>query len=355
MTQSIDQQAEGAGQNVYAGRDVVIHGTTPADVVAICEQVWKANFPTYVEAAAAEAERRIDVFGKKLFSAFAANGGPEPIKNFSDPGLQASLLDAMRGVARSGDENLGDILATILVERAQRTSRTILQLSLDEALLVAAKLTVEHYRALSLSFVTLRIKFHGAASPQHLYKILQTSLIPFGESLKISDSDVQYLEATGCGSISSIMSATLQASLLNTYPGVFSKGFPKQDADDYQHLIQNVPFIPAPLVQCPGNIDNLQVRAVDEQELEALVDKLGNPRDSEFIRDKFVNTPRLTIDEVVSELVTFDQRFDQVIKNWDGSLLRSFTPTVAGIAIGHANIRRVLGSEFPADLEIWIN
>jgi hypothetical protein len=42
-----------------------------------------------------------------------------------------------------------------------------------------------------------------------------------------------------------------------------------------------------------------------------------------------------------------------LFETWSGSLMKNFTLTSVGIAIGHANIKRLIG-EF-ANLSIWIN
>jgi hypothetical protein len=42
-----------------------------------------------------------------------------------------------------------------------------------------------------------------------------------------------------------------------------------------------------------------------------------------------------------------------LFETWSGSLMKNFTLTSVGIAIGHASIKRLIG-EF-ANLSIWIN
>ena len=354
-TSRVDQQAENGGRNVFAQRDVVIHGVSASDVVAICEQVWKANFPTYVEAARLEAERRVEEFGRKLFAAFARNGGPESIKNFTDPGLQASLLDAMRGVARSGDTNLSEILADLLVQRTKQPKRNIMQLSLDEALLTAAKLTNKHYNALTFLFFIVRAKFGSFDTVEGLYRTLQQNLIPFSADPKVGESDVQYLQATGCGSVNHVMSMpSFSGALKISYPGLFATGILPEEAKRYPRLQEASSGGISPLVPCSRNPELLQVNALDKSELEVLIDSMSDEAGIDFIRTQFEVGPRLGDVEIVRELEAFDSRFSAVIRNWDQGNLRNFHLTVTGIVIAHANACRVLGN-LSAGLEIWIH
>lgn len=43
----------------------------------------------------------------------------------------------------------------------------------------------------------------------------------------------------------------------------------------------------------------------------------------------------------------------KIFETWESSAIKNFTLTSVGIAIGHANIKRLVG-EF-SDLSIWIN
>lgn len=350
MKDSVDQHAETGGQNLNAGRDIVVSGVTAADVIQICEYLGKANFPTLMQAARETAEKRFEELARKYFKALAEKN-PQSIQNFDDPGLQAALADAVTAYAKSGDSDVGDILADLLVERTQKTKRGVLQLSLDAALSTAAKLDGDHFSALSLVYLVTRVKAIGVRDRNALYGNKIRQVAPFAQSLSISDSDVLYMDSVGCSAPIAIGTDRFADILLQVYPGLYMTGI--TELDD-QSMIKKLSSNGV-LVPCDRDSSKLQVNAVDEQGLETILQHLTEKEEIEFVRRQFDSSPRLSREEVNAELIAFDPRFESIITKWESSRLGATSLTTTGIVIGYTNTRRVLGVDgFPADLSVWI-
>jgi hypothetical protein len=65
--------------------------------------------------------------------------------------MQYAVFTAQREFARSGDDQLGDILVDILVDRTKEPDRSLLQIVLNESLNVAPKLTADQLAAFCLN------------------------------------------------------------------------------------------------------------------------------------------------------------------------------------------------------------
>ena len=142
-----DKKQEGGdgSSNIQAENVNVYNGITYKDAKEIALDVFNSNFIRLKsEAAQIAAERAEEITEKNEKS-------PESLEEFKNPAMQDALFQTQKEYAKSGDEELGNLLVDILVDRAKTQERNMLQLVLDESLLVAPKLTVEHFDLLTCS------------------------------------------------------------------------------------------------------------------------------------------------------------------------------------------------------------
>ena len=64
--------------------------------------------------------------------------------------------------------------------------------------------------------------------------------------------------------------------------------------------------------------------------------------------------PRLSEEEINAEVSDVDPRWSDFVALWDGSKLKNVEITPVGMAIGHANARRVLGDSAIRPLDSWL-
>jgi len=135
-----------------------------------------------------------------------------------------------------------------------------------------------------------------------------------------------------------------------TYPGLFTKGFDEKEVADRNVSVGVDPRI---FVPCLNDLSKFQVRANMKYVLEKLFEEHAiEPGDREKINALF-NIGKMDDAEVRANCVEIRSYMSGLFDVWSQSAMGNFTLTSVGIAIGHANIKRLVG-EF-ANLSIWIN
>ena len=134
------KQTGGDGENIQAGRDVVVNvtGVTPEVAVAIYESrmvMLRQEFSSQAQSLVGE---RMDRLQQALFEMFKT---PELLAAFANPDFQFNILEAQRSAARSGSaEDIG-LIVDILVQRAAAEETPRLRVATRKALEVAGLLS----------------------------------------------------------------------------------------------------------------------------------------------------------------------------------------------------------------------
>lgn len=145
-------------------------------------------------------------------------------------------------------------------------------------------------------------------------------------------------------------SVSLENILGQTYQGLFLKGVEPEEIDKRDVSIgtdQNF-FIP-----CLNDPQKLQVRANSKEILEKNMEQLKVPEEDRPKIIALFDLGKMNEEEIKEKCIEIRSYMAKVFEAWSDSDLKNFTLTSVGIAIGHANIKRLVG-EF-ADLSIWIN
>jgi hypothetical protein len=172
---------------------------------------------------------------------------------------------------------------------------------------------------------------------------------PFTEKLVKSNACYQHLEFANCGAIQ-LSEVSLEQALGQTYPGLFLKGFDPVEVETRGISIglDDRFFMP-----CLNDPAKLQVRANNQKRLQNVLDHFSiGPEDSAKII-ALLDVNRMGDHEIRQKCISVRPYMEKVFDTWDDSSMNSFTLTSVGMAIGHANIKRLVG-EF-ASLAIWIN
>lgn len=174
-------------------------------------------------------------------------------------------------------------------------------------------------------------------------------VLPFADKLSKNDSCYRHLEFTGCGSIG-LAGIMLVEIMKRTYQGLFLNGFDPAEADQKEisiSLDQRF-FIP-----CLNDPSKFQVKATNKEALEKNFDSHSIGADDRAKIITLFDQGLMSDKEIIDKCVSIRPYMEQVFSTWAISSMANFTLTSVGIAIGHANIKRLVG-EF-ADLSIWIN
>lgn len=342
------QKGGDSSTNIQAGT-VVVEGMTYPEVREVALDVFRSNFYELAGKAHDIATQRAEEVTERFLNKLQAEN-PEGFEQAQDPDFQHALFTAQKEYARTGDAELGDLLVDLLVDRSKQAQRDMIQIVLNESLTVAPKLTTGQLSVLAVCFLCKYTQNRGIGNHQALGEYWDSQLHPFIENMSRSNASYQHLEFAGCGSISSVGSKSLPGILGQIYQGQFLKGFEEIEIQNREVSIENPPdfFIP-----CLNDGNLIQVRANSEESLRNLMDQKSVP---ETEREKLVelfNLNKMSENEIRDKCVEIRPYMEDLFEYWNETLMARFSLTSVGIAIGHANIKRLVG-EF-ADLSIWIN
>lgn len=345
-----DQHVAEGGTAVQAGGNITIlqSGLSVADVRTVALGVFRENFQVLqgiaAETARARAEEMTEAYLTKLLAE-----NPNGLDQANNPDFQYALFAAQREYARSGDKDLGDLLVDLLVDRSKHDQRDILQIVLNESISTAPKLTENQLAVLAVLFLFKYTQNFGVGNLEQLGGYLDLQVQPFAGLLVKNAACYQHLEFAGCGA-TGLGQIMLEGILADTYQGLFCLGFSAEEIANQEISIGADPrfFIP-----CLNDQSKLQVNAINKDRLEKTLEALQVPVDDRPKIVRLFDSALMTHETIREKCVALRPYMASVFQAWSESEMKSFTLTSVGIAIGHANIKRLVG-EF-ANLSIWIN
>ncbi|GLF88507.1 MULTISPECIES: LPO_1073/Vpar_1526 family protein [Bacillus] len=280
------KQSGGKDSTNYQAQ-VINVGVTADEARNIALDLFKANFlelsQQAAEIAAYRAEKLVIDTLEKL-----KQENPIGIEKMKNPDMQFAMYTAQKEFARTGDENLEEVLIELLVERTKEDDRSLKQIVLDESLSVVTKLNQKQIDILSLVFIIRR-------TVNNLYI----------DSDKEIDEILDYYERIYC-------------KFINELPTV-------EEVTLLEHLIY---------AGCGRlSIGQTKYEECFKKKYQKIFDSKNNA-------------------EIVHKINGFPLS-SQIMKSWNETSLKNMDITSVGIAIGHTNLTRKVGSSY-GDLDIWI-
>lgn len=334
---------------IQAGGSVnLIVGVTYSEARAIALDVAKSTFQELTGKARDTMSARVEEITNKVIEKLQSDF-PQGLAQATDPDFQHALLTVQKEYGRTGDEDLGDLLVNLLIDRSKQEQRSIKQIVLNESLVTAPKLTEGQLANLAVMFRMRYSRHLLAGNHAQFGAFLDKNIQPFVTKMVKNTANFQHLEFAGCGSVQ-MGEATLEEAFRNNYGGLFSKGFEGSELE--KQSVMN--GLDARLfINCLNNSSKLQVNALSKNALEQKLKEYAvGFEDAHKIEELYVSS-LMTDGEIRQKVTEIRPYMATVFEYWSGSDMKSFNLTSVGIAIGHANIKRVAG-EF-GDLSIWIN
>ena len=352
VQEQVTDQQQTALQNAsayQAGRDLVVYqGLSYNEVRSVALDVFESNFFRLSGHAIKTAEQRaIEVTDKFLNR--LQHEYPEGFAQAEDPGFQSALFSIQKEHARLGDDELSDLLVDLLVDRSRHPQRDIIQIVLDESLKTAPKLTKGQLAILSIVFFFKNTQNQNICNHQNLANHFDRMIKIFTENIPNSYSSLQHIAYAGCGSID-MGEISLENVLGNTYRGLFLNGFELSEVANrgIEFDLDNGLF-----TSCLNDPSKLQVGAINNEALDTLFHQLRvSTEDRSKIKTLF-DDYKMTENEIREICIGLRPYMSALFKAWSDSPMKNLTLTSVGIAIGHANIKKIDG-EF-GNLAIWIN
>lgn len=338
----------GAALQASGGVLIINNGITATEARQIAIDVMNANLLQYRALAMDTAKTRgIEVTDKFLEKLEKEN--PAGIQQAETPDFQDALFTVQKEYAKAGDPDLGDLLVDLLVDRTKQEARSLLQLVLNESLRTAPKLTNSQIAALSLVFL-LRYVQSNAGTRQELAAYFKSLVLPIVGAAEVTDSTFSHLQFTGCGQVNNFMAGNLEGILSSTYTGLFTNGFAQEKLNLGPQLPPEAMKL---IIPCVGNPGMHQISTLNAEILKRKTDalQLAEPYVSKL--KHLLETGVIQGEDLKKIVVKHAPFMQKVFDVWNSTELGKFTLTSVGIAIGHANVKRLVGKEF-APLSIWI-
>ncbi|MFO0931980.1 MAG: LPO_1073/Vpar_1526 family protein [Planctomycetota bacterium] len=351
FTGDVTQSAGDHGVNVAAagGSLVVVQaGLSYEDVRQVALDVYRTNALELRGTAEAVARERADRLVTDFLGALRKQS-PTPPTTLADPDMQSALFEAQRTAARTGDQNVAEVLVGLLVDRANQPLRDLKQIVLTEAVETVGRLTPAQFDALTLVFILKYTRDFGVRDVASLAAYFQRTVTPFLAAAATTRASFQHLEYAGCATIG-IGAVNLWDALGKTYPHCF---------------IGPVPVSEVEAAKTGGSIDRLVAIGLFTREGETQLRLCPV-----FDKEAAVKFPELGLDPAsvdrlwagfrgkansteVAAVVRGVYPAASDLEAWWKEHPAHLQLTSVGIAVAHANLRRRGLEGF--DLGMWIN
>lgn len=323
-------------------------GLSVADVKEIATDVFKSNFEVLKGQAKETAEERaVEITEKYLYELLEKN--PAGINAAEDPDFQQSLFQVQKEYAKCGDKELGDLLVDILVDRSKEDQRNLRQIILNEALIVAPKLTTSQLDILACCFLLCNTKNTAVKNFGELIDYLEQNILLYNSSLSEKDIVYKHLEYLGCASIRT-GSRDFVKILRETYKGLFCKGFNPELLDELVDENNDILKIVMPSIHDSSLV---QAKGMDDMVVKLFANNFSSLSDNQVEKLLQINNQHMMSKlEVRSYLEKTYPTIKRFFKLIDTTPFKSLELTSVGIAIAHAYARKK--NAIDLELSIWI-
>ena len=339
-------QAGGSANNAVINQ-TNNYGMTVDDVRAVAQDAFRADFVQLLGQAGDIAEARANRVVERYLDRLQAEN-PAGLSQANTPDFRYALFTAQKAQARSGDENLEELLVELLIERSRESQRNLQQIVLNEALEVVSRLTDEQIAALTISFIIRRTVNNTIFAFPNFLAAMDEQVQPFIKQGKLSVASFSHLAFTGCGVVE-MGQISLSDCFIHTYPELWQSPFHNDDPVVQQLNPAARQFI-IPSMHAPGMLEVFGgVKETSARMRESL---LPDP----MLRaplDQLLSRPRLSPDQVKERCIVARPYMTELFDLWNDTSMKHFNPSSVGIAIAHANLIRRVPNFGP--LSVWIN
>lgn len=292
--------------------------------------------------------RTVEIVEKVI--ARVSQSGPEVARAFKDPDVQHVVGELSKAYVRTGDDNLADVLVDLLADRCSNETRSLMALVLNDAIETAPKLTDQELAALSLAWRVHRTVSLLVVDLETFGAFIEHDLLPFANDMPSGEASYFHLQYLGCLAVMRMAEPTFEQAIRTLYGGLFSRGFDEtQIPPDLQRYADDRRVFTA----CVHDPDRLQVNAMSLEALNARMPGYGIPDEHVSIIRNIYNAYLMPEDVIKEKLIAINPRMADFIERWNSCEIRRVDLTPVGIAISHANYRRVAGMDAP--LSIWVS
>lgn len=321
---------------------------TYSDVKTLCGELIRGELELYK----GEAERVAIQREERLFSNIVEELKKEKITDgeicneFKSPDMQYAYVEAQKAFIRDGSENAERVLTNLIIKRVKEQDKSLLKITLDEAITVVPKILPEQLDTLALCFVLRRTRFNTVNNMLTFFDFLRNTVLPLVKRSSLTEASLMHLVYTGAG-VMETGQISIEELLANTYGGLFMKGNSLEELKGYNERF------PMMFTKCLRDNGKYQVNSISLEELEKTLNKYKNATrdDIEFIKHLFVSG--IVSPEEIRKMICKDcSEMKELFEIWNGTRIKHFGLTSVGVVLGAIRLKQNTNIEF--DLHTWI-
>ncbi len=355
--QDQSQKVSENGVAIQSGRDTNI-GINAQQMSVIMETLAK-QLPAYAVMAREIVDARLKDLEERLLQPFAEDKEARA-QAFNDPDFQYLLTRGQHAYARSGDNGIKEVLVDLIVERSKQSERSLLALSLNDAVEKSAILTANEFAEITLCFFMHSVNLTLWVPPSKLSEFISSVINPLLPLISHSNVSYTYMQSHGCGSVLQIAQTNFDDLFRAKFSMVFYRPLMIADAIDglgrdlFNKMAEHKLICAIASGGAGGisNIDSVVFNAASRHFFENSLSEVGFDSQTKEKIKILADACMLGATEFQKKISDELPNFDMFKEAWDNTPMKNFTLTTTGIAIGHANFQRLSKMSIP--LDTWI-
>ncbi len=343
-----DQRVGEGGTAIQSAGDTTVNQGLSLEQMREIIATVAAQVPTYAAIAREIVEARLADFEQRIIDRFDVNSKAN-VEAFKDPDFQYLLGKAQHAFARSGEEDIATTLSDLIVERSKSTQRNRLTLTLNQAVEVAATLTVNEFAELAFCFIFLKTVNNSLTNIPLFCAYLNENINPYIDDITRSNSSYSYLEAQRCVNIG-VLHSQFRDLLVERYAGFLVKG---STPAEFKARVPGLDLSdPKLVVTSLHDQTKIQVNATNKTVWENVAAQQGVDTATRDAAWNFLQSNLMSKDEIISSFTQHVPRIGDAFEVWEKTPIKSLQLTSVGISIAHSYATK---SGFKADLSLWID
>jgi hypothetical protein len=321
-------------------------GLSYKDVKELCLDLITDKLDSYKEEASIEAKKREEKLRTDFIDELEKN--KIDLNEFKNPSMQLCYIDAQKGYISYGDDTSEKILLELLKDRISESDKSILQISLNEAVKVAPLLMKKHLNTLSLLFFIKEMSIMGIRTRAELIDFIKDVVLKFTKDSSLTKVDYEHLEYNKCITKIEIFKSDIFEIMRSKYKYYFLKEI---SYDDFQQKYSQLTKYIGSLAFFNVDSDNmLRFKEVDSFLSYNELDIISS--DDREMFNKMLKDLTMSDEEFERTILDNNDLLCPLFYTWKEDLMSSCSLTTIGKVLAMINIKIEL--KIPVDMSIWI-
>ncbi|MDP1719824.1 MAG: hypothetical protein Q8L08_02305 [Candidatus Nanopelagicaceae bacterium] len=338
VNSELNQESGDNSQNLLAGRDIVIHGISRAEASEIARSVFNDNAlrlsQVAEDIARSRAEKITEDFLSSLYLKLPSSAGI-----LADPDLQMNLFAVQKSFAKSGKEELGNILTDLLIDRVSVNGDELGVVVLNEAIEVVPKLTEQQRKIVTFVFMMRHTTPSNINSLEEYYlDYVPKYLYPACEGLSVEAIDFMHLTAVRVLSGGAEIK-TLMRCLIWGLEGLYTNGF---EADQLSPELHAAAYGTNLFMPCLRDPTKWQINTLSYLTMGSFIKHTGFEKYTNEI-ESLSMVGFMTEESIHNEFLNSHPKARELSELWSNPNYCRLLLSSSGMAIGHSMYQRITG------------